>query len=144
MLPINSFYNLANYSTVIPGAADAFQKGAFAAQDFIRKTIKEIINLNVDSFAGQIVNLSKASDIPAFYKFVDVIIDKLQNIASPLPYHLKIEFWEYARTILKEEITAFAQAQNVSPNVLKSEYIKVICLYINDKITFQHFIHLMP
>jgi hypothetical protein len=129
MFPINSISSLSglgNHLTLIPGVVTAFQKGTLAAQDFIRKTIKVILNFNADTFGAQF------SDPTTFLQPIDTMITKLQNVASSLPNHLRVEYWEYVRTILKEEMTAFLQARQ-----FPAESIQRMCDYIDKLVDAQ-------
>jgi hypothetical protein len=120
MNPIHALCSFANYPTLIPGIVSAFQKGTLAAQDFIRKTTKVILNFNAETFRAQF------ADPTQFFKPIDIMIGKFENMANSLPHHLRLEYWEYVRTILKEEMTAFLQSQQFS-----AESIKHMCDYID-------------
>jgi hypothetical protein len=123
MLPINSmntFVNLANVATDYSAMALAFQRGFVSGQKYVSSLIATMIETRADEFMAFFSNPS------TFLRPVDLIVDELKAIASYLPKHLKSEFWEYARESLKEQMTAFMQAQK-----FPAESIKRLCDHID-------------
>lgn len=118
-----SICSISECAGKVPSVLEALQRGSIAAQTFIKEAIGlfcEIEDLGEHRFLDLFAQLSQASSqieiasiiqecISTANDIVEDIVDFLEILSRQLPEHLRPDFWEYCRTLLKDQLLAFLQ-----------------------------------